>query len=517
MFCFLDSVSENRFWVPIVVSVLLGFICVGSLLAEGIRIQHEYEAGETWVEIQDVNGDRRADLLIQKDRTVFAYHQVEQLGFDLAGTGHRSQVQFPHDIFLFDVFTGNSGTESVLYGVGPDGVRAFRFSDGGDQTTDEGKQIVSHNTVFSGKNARSPKRISFLRDLNGSGQVDLFLPVEKGYRMFLQNEGSFQDAGLLQFRPDSVSRFSSKYLNGSLSSKVRFPELFSGSIIEEDTSQIAYFQERFLGVHSLQSSERDHRSQPGVREVFTRHIEQISKRKNNLVQHRIPPLFDDIEGGELQDLLISDAGDGVLYVFLGEELQEKAKRYEQPDQVLKPGGWIVNRELRDLNGNQRKDLIVLTMDEVGVWGALELIATYTIPLEIQVYRNLKQGIFSSSPVFRRRFRANVQLRSEWEEINVETPFEYAIESETPSEKKTFSKLVVRAAPDQMVIHNGTKNGFTEDPTRKLNTRSTAGYGKTELIFRNITGGSSDIVLLSQDPYKERNLLQLFLFPNSDSK
>lgn len=481
----------------------------GALIAGGVRIQHDYESRGNWVGIEDVNQDGRPDVLIQKNREVIAYFQQENGSFDFTDQKRQSNVIFPQDVFLFDVYKPDQKEAPVLAGFGSEGVRLFPFEDGGKEKQSS-RRVISSRTIFRGESSSPPEQVSLIRDVNRDDRPDVLLPVFQGYSVFFREKESFRKMGTIAFSPTGRNQFSSPYLNARLNSTVRFPGGFTGSVLREDRPEFSVFQERLLQVYALPSADNDGKQE--VEKVFDRRMEVIDKRKDTLVKHRIPPVFTELDGKGTNDLLVTKAGDGKIYVFrdTGDNDTSGTSQFDEPNQIVTVGGWIVNRKLRDIDGDPHPELLVAYIEEVGVWGALDLISTYTVPVHILVFDN-QNGEFSSSPRYRTKGTAKVQLTTQGDNIQVDTPFYFEVAGDL-AENDGRKDLLLKQTGDQLDVFAGKKEArFSEEAVKTLDTMDTSGYSSTTIWIKNVTNDQkTDILMLSTDMEKKRNLLQLFL-------
>ncbi len=504
----------------ILAAVVIAGVLVSTAVAQEeeknfTRVRIDYESTSDWVDTKDVNGDGRTDILIQKGNKILAYLQKKNHTFDILRPAHRRVASLPPSVFLFDYYRTRkkNGGSLRLAGLTAGGVETVPFQKPDEKEKDNGnhssRELITASTVFEGTPSGSPDRVDFTPDLNGDGREEFLVPERSGYRVFLRDENDrYSRQVFFPFSPFGNARMFSRLLNFKIESTVSFPKYHVGPLLAEGERQFALFVQNRLYVFRVPDVKNGEtvRVKPNVIQV-----KNVEKRNNEVFNYLIPPEFLDLNGDGVDDLVVTVPGEGNIYIYHGGKGE---KSYQKPDQIIKYSGWIVRSRFRDLTGDGPPDLVVLRMEEVGVWDALDILSSYTVNLYLQVRKNNGNGTFKDQNSFSRSVLARISLGSSNLDLRADTPFFFRM-PENMMGTGTGPDLLMKSESDRVDIYAGREKGvFQDSVSRVIKTINTSNYSSTSAMCEDLTGnGRTDLLLKSQNFNRNRNLLQIYLLQN----
>jgi hypothetical protein len=132
----------------------------------------------------------------------------------------------------------------------------------------------------------------------------------------------------------------------------------------------------------------------------TRRNEETNDRSVGLVPA-------DLNGDGIPDFVSSRFRDGQVFLTIGRPGSFTA---DAPDRVIDADGWVVLAQARDFDGDGRPDLLVPRLPKLGIAGALKVLLSRKISLDLWVFRNTGDArIVGETPDWKTTFDVEVVL------------------------------------------------------------------------------------------------------------
>ena len=229
------------------------------------------------------------------------------------------------------------------------------------------------------------------------------------------------------------------------------------------------------------------------------------------VQFLIRPVLQDLNGDGFLDVVGSEAGKGQTAVFLG-----NARGFpKEPNTLINVDGWVFSHAVVDLSGKGRCDLIVTRVEKLGVWGALRVLSTHSLDMQVLVYPCSDKGTIPDEPAFEKTLTYPFLLAVTAESVNTqslrwESPSLVSFEGDLNGDG--LKDLLLKPRVDRLEAHFGDpKEVFHSDPDLTLPISDTSNYASTEPLLSDLNGdGRTDIVLHHRDFTHQRNVFDILL-------
>jgi hypothetical protein len=185
---------------------------------------------------------------------------------------------------------------------------------------------------------------------------------------------------------------------------------------------------------------------------------------------------------------------------------------QKPDDVVTVAGWLVGAQLDDLDGDGEADLNLVRIDEVDIWGALSIVTSKQLPVEISVYL-AEDGSFPSRPAFRKA--ADIPLRFGGEgpgTIAVEAGFVPVAAGDHDGDGVT--DMVLLSGKDTLSIVGSAGSAARGGEWREIARTRVAGmadYRTSVVTAADLNGdGTDDLLLLGHAWEGGQDELRIFL-------
>ncbi|MCA9319661.1 MAG: VCBS repeat-containing protein [Planctomycetes bacterium] len=119
-------------------------------------------------------------------------------------------------------------------------------------------------------------------------------------------------------------------------------------------------------------------------------------RDNKIFKFKIwvSDMISDWDGDGASDLLYCDPGDGLVLCYRGKGRPGAEK--PGPDQAIRISGYVLWRWLIDVDGDGRKDLLILRIPSLNLLGQLQVVTQGKLPTTLEVRRQKEDGSFEES-------------------------------------------------------------------------------------------------------------------------
>lgn len=241
---------------------------------------------------------------------------------------------------------------------------------------------------------------NFIRDINGDGLNDVIVPGAAELTLYLQHDnnqrvsGQFGPGVPVHFRLIQFSRLiTPKNIAGrGVGQTVRIPELEIRDINSDGYSDLIANSEEVVEVF-LAKNDGTIVSQPSYSLDLNAILEKLGdpdidninySNLSGLLAYTYDFELNDINGDGFEDLLLREGGK--ISVFAG---TVDGMDLSRPRQILKSAGNVLGAHLRDEDGDGRKDLWLMRVQDISLGNIfLWLAISGSIDLEAFVYKNV---------------------------------------------------------------------------------------------------------------------------------
>lgn len=464
--------------------------------------------GAQWVGTAEVNGDGLLDLVVQRKRTLTVYFNTQEKGFSLAA---QTDVDLPEDAFVFQFadVDGDRGEELVF--LQPLGVGFLDCHEGRFEKPPG--ELLSIETIFRGKCTGRPLQKNFLVRANGDEQLDIVVPTRKGFVVLLgRGKGAYNELTKVEMLPLSGSQFISGLrrkrrlflpsLRDRLVVSQSCPAFSLADFDGDGANEFAVYQNGVLSVHGLFGQNAGK-----VVGAFAIDACAVPERKRErLVSFDIPPFIGDMNGDGLADVVRTLASGGKTFIFL---CRRSPDMFAEPDTIIKVDGWTPFAWPCDVNGDGRNDLVLVKVEKLGVWSALQVLVTKTIDLDLYVYLCGSDGRYRDVPDYSRTLNVPLVMAFTGWSFRLETPFIVNFTGDFDGDGR--KDLLVKTAPDKLSVFAGQdKEVFSDRASLELQMLDTGSFSSTEVILCNLDEKQGlDILLCHKDFENRTNWIELF--------
>lgn len=327
----------------------------------------------------DLDGDGRKELLFIAGRDVMLFRLP-------AGPAARFS-ETPDQVFRLGprvgaCALGRAGQRPALWALG-EGVQRHPFQDGAFSVLPERPEGLPAASL-----AADPEGVryrAFARDFNGDGEDDLLLPGKDCYFFLPGRAGGAPGPGLPVFLVLTASVNTGGGVLETLESEFGYPWPHTGDVTGDGRPDLILRYDRSLAVHPQQETGGYFEPTPAYRITLDFLVQEPAEEPRSLVpDFDLPLTLADLNGDGLLDIAHTAGARGKLRVFLG---RPDRRSCEKPDALIKVDGHIAQAQFVDLTGDGLSELILPTMDRVGLVGALRILMSKTVQARVLVYRN----------------------------------------------------------------------------------------------------------------------------------
>ena len=330
----------------------------------------------TGIRTADFDGDGRRDLFLVSGRKFLLFRQRAD-GFPAWADAVRTA---PAGTVLADVWVPPKGRPKVLC-IGRRGVRALSWA--GDGFAAKTTRLLKVTTAW-----RAPKDAPVLvrpvvRDLTGDGRSDLLVPLPGGYAIY-----DLPPSGVpvlhVRIRAELGTRVAllEQSRGRALYTESFHPPVTAGDADGDGRTDLVVHERARLAIYRRDAAGR-WPSEP------TRTIDKSTapREKKRAFRMPLPVTVADITGDGVLDFVQAVPGDGALLIYDGRAGGRARTDLATPDAVIRTDGYALGALPRDLDGDGRLDLLVGTIDRVGVMGALQVFVTKSITVHSLLFYN----------------------------------------------------------------------------------------------------------------------------------
>ena len=449
----------------------------------------------------DVDGDGKIDLVILAGRQLLVY---PGLGGGRMAREATLRATMPPGAVLYDLGDVDGDGALELATIDAAGVAMHDITLGATPALTAWKhRPILRQTVFRGGDAPKPRQVPFLVDLRGEGVLDCIVPEAERMWVFVgDGKGNFLSQHRVELERDegrvdvqrSWNRSSGQDPSAKFVAGVQLPRLIAGQAGgppgQRDLFQL---QGQRLSVYIRDASGKLPATPSREPFLIPDPPRESGKKRRRIL--RLPVMIGDVDSNGLSDLVVADSAGGTVALHL----QTEAGWPLKPSDLVKVPGWLVGAQLDDLNGDGSDDLILVRVDEIDIWGALQIMTSQKLPVEISVYLE-DSGTFASRPSFVEA--ADIPIRiggSSLDSIEIEAAFLPTATGDYDGDGVTDMVLLGTRGTLRIVGSASGSQGGSWQQLGTLRVAGLEGFKTSEVTAADLDGdGADDLIFLGRD-------------------
>jgi hypothetical protein len=438
---------------------------------------------------EDLNGDKRVDLILVKGREIQIFFQQES-GFSATPS---QKWSFDRRAVLFDTIDMKGNGQRQILFLAKDGVYTYDLV--GQQYRLLRKRRKKLKTLTRRPSKGEIRRKDLCRDLNGDGLEDLLIPEASGLGLYFNQGGKFGPRRGLFEPPNAVVAPGTD----QLSSKITTVYWFANPTVVDFNRDGR--KDLILPVNDTvkifpQDGKGNFPSYPqAVIKMPKQKLLAAGERPGFELDLTMPLMLTDLNNDGYVDMLSTHVGDGLTRLFLGSK--DGIKAFEKPTQTIRAKGVSFFAFTVDLDGDGLLDLVIPRTDKIGIWYILKVLVTRTVNIDALCFYQRKDAAqpFPREPDFTSEIEVPLLFKSTGDRFNVGTSFVASVSGDFNNDGR--KDVLYRIEDDELGLFYGRKDrkGFPDDPSAKLKVRDVSGYRFLMADVPDLNGdGRSDVVL-----------------------
>jgi hypothetical protein len=395
--------------------------------------------------VDDFNGDGRNDILLCDNRLLSLF--LMEPG-RIQGKPSRS-ILVPEDAVFFDVGDLNLDGKREVILLDREGVKLFDADDDGGHAT----TVIESENAFLPQPVQHLAFLDFMRDLNGDGREDVILPRLDRYIIHEWVERrSFRKWGEIPFSANTDFYTERLSQTGSLKEVVHLPQLFVG---EDDRGRIAVLFNGSL-ITAFREGDRGGFETSAKRSVYRPDSREYEEESRAYFGKNL--FFENLRDDGSYQLILAENRNGKVRIYSVKDL-EGAFRSEL---TLSTDGWILKPAFVDMNGDGMRDLILPSIEKVGIFTILRVFFTSRFDIHYMIFFNRKEPLFRLAPDLSRSVSLPINITAGPEGVSIRHSLIYSFEGDFNGDG--MNDFLSRVGPKKLgVFHGKPGAGFSQVP------------------------------------------------------
>ena len=443
----------------------------------------------------DLNGDGKTDILLVQSRLMSVF-------FNQEGTfSSRPSVRIdaPSDAIFLDVGdAGGTGAKEPVY-ISRRGVfRLARAREGGAYVP---ARIIEFENAFLPPSVEKLVFLDFLKDLTGDGLEDILVPELQRFVVFESIAGGGSRRwGEIPFRPRADFYTEELSQTGKLKEVVHIPRLFSGTagknrfFVLYNGTQVTILERNEEGRFDIKSDEP----------LFKPDSREYEEESRTYFGKNV--FFEDLRNDGNHALVIADNRQGRVIFHKGGNMEKPFQR----ELTIRTDGWILKPVFNDMDGDGAKDLILPTIEKIGIFTILRVFFTSRFDIQYMVFLNRGEPLYPLNPDVARSVSLPLSFTAGPEGIQVRHSLIYSFDGDFNGDR--INDFVVKTAPRKLGIHHGAREGgFSETPDQIIDYIPMPDCSSAVTRIHDINGdGRADLFLHQKSIKNEADSYDLYL-------
>jgi len=437
----------------------------------------------------DFNGDGIKDILLCGNRVLSLFESGP------AGPGGTPShvLRVPDDAVLLDVadIDGDGAREVVVLKAG--GVYTILP---GSQGMTVQTQIISAKSRLIPPRVEELKFVDFVRDISGDGPEDVIFPDLQVMEVFRSDgTGAFTSWATIPYTPRA--EYSQEPLSdtGGRRETLNLPVLLAGGEVG--------VKRRFVLFDGSWIRLMQRQPDGSCKELAARNIyadETIADGDRDMrLRFSSNVFFEDLDHDGLGDLVVCNNSKGEMRFFLGIDEGHE----DREDLCIKVQGNTFQPVLTDLNGDGRKDLILPSIGEVGLFTILKIFFTSRFSMSFMVFFNRGEPLFRMMPDDERRVTFPLSFSTTPKGISVASVLIYSFDGDFNGDSRT--DLLLRGDKNRISVFYGFEGqAFATEPSLSFEVAIVPASFLVTTHTGDVTGdGRADLFLHQRSEKEER--------------
>lgn len=450
----------------------------------------------------DLDRDGRLDLVVVSDRRILVFRQRAEGFPEWADT----VVDAPKGVVLADVWAPPGAAPALLL-VDRQGVLSWPW-DATVQAFAGAPTRACTVAVPYRAPAGAPVLVRpIVRDVTGDATPELAIPVADGYRFFAGTPGGFVPAGGVPCDVNPRVALLEEARDNALYTEHFHPPLSAGDANGDGVADVLVREHGGVAIF--------HRAADGTlparRSAFLSK-DSIPRQKKSRLQIAFPIEVADVTGDGIVDYFHAIPGEGVVMVFTG---RPGRTDLGTPDAVIKTDGYALGALPRDLDGDGKIDLLVGTVDRIGVMGALQVFLSKSITVHSLLYMNRGSAAgatagFPAEPAARRDVTVPLAFTTTERGFQIGTTALATFDGDFDADGRR--DLLQRVGPAALGIFRGKPGGgFSDEPDRLIGVPQFSSHRFVIPLVTDLDAdGRADVVLHYRDWEDQANAVVVCL-------
>ncbi len=488
--------SRRGWWLG-----LLGAAWLAMLAPEGAafeqpafdRVQLKVPGRVMGMRTADFDGDGRRDLLVVADRRLLLFRRHAD-GFHPWAD---QVLAAPRGVIVVDVWTPPTGPAQIIL-LDRAGVRRWRWS--GTAFPSKSQRWLKVRTPWRAPRGAPVLVRPMLRDLSGDGVPDLVVPVPGGFRIYtLDPAGDGAPQLHAALTTDVATRVAllQHSRGGAIYTESFHPWLWAGDADGDGDSDVVVRERDDIAIYQRDATGHLPRT-PTLRLDRSGVPRENKTKKKSRFNMTGPMTVADVTGDGVLDYIQALPGEGSILVFAGHAMR---RDFTRPDAVIRTPGYALGALPRDLDGDGRLDLLVVTIDRIGIMGALQIFVSKEVTVNSLLYYNRGTGgvtQFEGTPDDRRAITVPLAFTNTEQGFSIGSGAIVTFDGDYDGDGRR--DLLQRVGPTVLGIWNGRADrAYPEAPDRKVRIPSVENY---RFVLPYVTelndDGRSDLLLHYRD-------------------
>lgn len=456
------------------------------------RVQLKVPGRVMGMRAADLDGDGRRDLLVVADRRLLVFRAGPE-GFNEWAD---QVLAAPAGVIVADVWTPPSGPAQIVL-LDRKGVWRWRWTGKGFPA--KAKRWLKVRTPWRAPRGAPVLVRPMVRDLTGDGTDDLLVPVPGGFRIYqLPAAAAAADgAPVLQsaIETDVATRVAllQQSRGGAMYSEAFHPWLWAGDADGDGDTDIVVRERNSIAVY-----QRDATGRLPRRPTLTIDRDGVPRESKSRFKMPGPMTVADVTGDGVLDYVQAIPGDGTILVFRGHAMR---RDFTRPDAVIRTPGYALGALPRDLDGDGRLDLLVATIDRIGIMGALQIFVSKEVTVNSLLYYNRGEGgvtQFEGTPDDRRAITVPLAFTNTEQGFSIGSGAIVTFDGDYDGDGRR--DMLQRVGPAVLGIWRGrAARTYPEQPDQKVRIPSVENYRFVLPYVAELNGdGRSDLLLHYRD-------------------
>jgi hypothetical protein len=447
--------------------------------------------------VEDLDGDGKRDLLLLLGRELRVHFQRESGTFE-AEPDQRFKID-PRAVIMDVGSVLDPKTKQVAF-IREDGVYAYPLVPA--ETPEKkpyyelrAKKLFAGETLLRRPSDDEVRRKEFLRDVDGDGIVDVFVPERQGFGVYRGlGGGKFSVRQPLLAPPTAVVGIGNDQLSSQLMASYYFANPTIADWDADGRPEVVVSQDQWLSVYFVNKEGAITERPVQVYEIPGQKNFSLDAEKPFELDFTMPLVLRDLNGDGRVDAALTHVGTGSTRVFLNSSVPADA--FKTPARVVRAKGITPLAFFVDADGDGRADMILPRMDKIGIWSILKAVVTRSVPVEAQFFYQRAEGAtYPEEPDFQRNFEIPIAIHSGGGGLDVGTSVIVSIDGDFDGDGS--KDLLNRTEADKLAIYSGlaARGGLTEKPAHEFAIENTDEAKFVHPVVDDLNGdGRADVVL-----------------------